>query len=501
MARCWIVVRIAVAALAGAVWLAEASSAEAVEQPVTLQIEGGVGRLTSDVPGVACQRVAADEQAPTTCDFQVDETKTVTLTAVPGPGYRFVGYGSGSDCSTEAVCSFPVGATSHFVSVLYLPAGVLRVLVNGPGTVRADPAGLDSSGNRLDLCEPAGLETSCDLSYLPGTTVHLRASPQSAPTPGGNLASFLRWSPLDCVALVECTVTVGAEETTVAGSFDPVRVGVRLSGNGSVRSDPPGIACPDADCIFEVPEGTPVTLTATSAEAVEWTVGCEEAAGPSCRTVATADPTWVGVRFGDAGPPDVPPRVLARFRVLMGGDGHGTVRGRQIDCGERCAETYRFGYRERLVADPAGGSRFAGWRGACADDPVCVLPVGPVDAVRAIFDRSGGGSGGGGDRRDTRSDRRERRLAVRSVRAATVGRGRRRLVIVRILVNRSARASMRLSRGRRTLARRTVRLRAGWSTVRLRVPRRAHVGRYRLVVRVSSAGRTRSVTRAVRLPR
>jgi hypothetical protein len=84
--------------------------------------------------------------------------------------------------------------------------------------------------------------------------------------------------------------------------------------------------------------------------------------------------------------------------------------------------------------------------------------------------------------------------------AAFGRRGKRRVVLV-VAVNQQATARLRLLRGRRQVAARTYRLHPGRNRLVLRVPRGAPGGRYRLVLKVSSAFGTQTVAGRMRLRR
>jgi Divergent InlB B-repeat domain len=93
--------------------------------------------------------------------------------------------------------------------------------------------------------------------------------------------------------------------------------------------------------------------------------------------------------------------------VTKSGDGSGTVTSEPagIDCGSSCAARFVEGAEVTLKADPAAGSRFAGWSGACAGTGACSLEIGETQAVHAEFvavgEETGGGGGGGGGSGDS----------------------------------------------------------------------------------------------------
>ena len=74
-----------------------------------------------------------------------------------------------------------------------------------------------------------------------------------------------------------------------------------------------------------------------------------------------------------------------------------------------------------------------------------------------------------------------------TVSAFRVNRATRSLVVVKVTVDRAARASLELRRAGRTLARTTAALKAGANSLRLRPRRRLAAGRYQLVLRVGQA--------------
>lgn len=91
-------------------------------------------------------------------------------------------------------------------------------------------------------------------------------------------------------------------------------------------------------------------------------------------------------------------------------------------------------------------------------------------------------------------------LRIANLRVTKGGRGNRRFIVVRFIVNKPARGSLRALRDRRVVARRLNRpLAAGNATIRLNVPRTVRGGRHRLRLTVSSGATTLTFHRNVRI--
>jgi hypothetical protein len=84
-----------------------------------------------------------------------------------------------------------------------------------------------------------------------------------------------------------------------------------------------------------------------------------------------------------------------------------------------------------------------------------------------------------------------------TVNAVRVSRATRSLVVVKVTVDRAARASLQLRRAGRTFARTAATLKMGANTMRLRPQRRLAAGRYQLVLRVGTA-RARTISLRLR---
>ncbi len=82
-----------------------------------------------------------------------------------------------------------------------------------------------------------------------------------------------------------------------------------------------------------------------------------------------------------------------QLNVNKTGTGAGTVTSSPpgISCGGDCTESYSEGSVVRLNPQPAAGSVFAGWSGACTGTGVCDVTLSANRAVTARFDSTGGG--------------------------------------------------------------------------------------------------------------
>jgi hypothetical protein len=86
-----------------------------------------------------------------------------------------------------------------------------------------------------------------------------------------------------------------------------------------------------------------------------------------------------------------PPRTLTVTPPT--GTGSGTITGTGINCPGDCSETYADGTAVTLSANPAAGSTFAGWGGACSGTGSCALTMNADKTVSSSFTASGGGGG------------------------------------------------------------------------------------------------------------
>ncbi len=374
-------------------------------QAIGVTVSDGLGRVTSDPPGIDC---------PGTCTAPFAADNDVTLIATPAPGYAFgvpdqqgdpvdeSGWRFGceevpSDPLRCTVDVLPSGETG--VDAAFRPAALLLVVANGGGgsvTATVSNPQVGETGQQTCNSDQRG-GVVCPFPYLPGRAVALTPSPFAAPFPV--------WSDDDCLDAAPCTLVLDELRRSITATFATQNVFVRVNGPGRVFSTPAGLDCTfaedevPADCPDEAtasfPTGEEVTLTAVGTTPVWETdpsptrAGCDSTDGAVCRVVAERT-RWAAVEFAGAqNDGQYPPRASARFRARKAGDGSGKVSGSGINCGSRCSVETSYGERFVLVADASPGSRFVRWRRGCGKSARCALTVGPITRVTAVFERCG----------------------------------------------------------------------------------------------------------------
>lgn len=114
-------------------------------------------------------------------------------------------------------------------------------------------------------------------------------------------------------------------------------------------------------------------------------------AGNDIQDAGDGDAGGDGDGDGDAGGTgmDAGPTQEGQIDVALGDDALGSVTSdpEGIDCGETCSAVFPEGTEVVLTAHPHPTAAFAGWGGACADEPstTCVLTAGEPLAVSASF--------------------------------------------------------------------------------------------------------------------
>lgn len=165
---------------------------------------------------------------------------------------------------------------------------------------------------------------------------------------------------------------------------DPeLRLQVEFSGEGSgrVTSQPAVLDCAE-DCTASGRFMESIRLTAHASpgsEFVGWEGGCLATDGSVCEVRMGGD-TTVRAVFARA----------FKLGVSQVGRGDGKVVSSPggIDCGTDCEEVFREGKMVTLHAQPASGSTFVSWSGACTGgQPSCEVKMSEAQNVNAEFSR------------------------------------------------------------------------------------------------------------------
>jgi hypothetical protein len=403
--------------------------------------------------------------------------------------------------------------------------GFLQVVVVGGGTVSIAPGPLAETGDGCgNPIEPKrDTMQSCVLTYDVGTPVTMRATGfgENLDADGdeteGPPTTLSHWSDERCPGTGPCTLAVSSDTTAVAAMFTPQRASVEVAGEGTFSSTPHtldvmgtlrdagGGLCESGSsrCFGDFALGAEVSLMPSASASwlpnTDVRTFCDSVDAlvpPGCHLIMNW-PRWAAISFGDSevDEPPVPPDVSVDFQVRKGGSGSGTVRSEAIDCGGSCTRRLRFGVPQTLVASPDSGSRFDHWGTACGAAPTCRLAVGPVTGLTAFF------QGGTAPSPGPNQGPSKARLNARVLRIRVTGHGRKRTIFVRLSVNATSSVRAVLLRGRKRVASKRFRVKAGTPLVRFRVPKRVKAGTYRLRLTIKGNGQTRQLTRRVRLPR
>jgi len=317
-----------------------------VPQPRLLIRVQGLGSVTMDPPGIACER---------SCSTPLLQDQQVTLTATSIQGSLFLGW-SGA-CTGAGNCSLTMDAAKSVTAIFdSVPTPEFHLAVarsgRGSGSVTSSPGGIDCG-------------VACYAGFDAGTVVTLTASPSAG-------ADFAGWSG-DCAGSGACVLTMSAARIVTA-RFDlaayALNVGKNGNGSGTVTSNPAGLDCGNA-CLANFDYGTQVTLTATPAVGsvfAGWSGACT---GTSICTVTMNATQTVTAAFNT-----LPPSQYA-LTVTRDGTGSGTVTSSPagINCGPTCSANFPSGTVVTLTAVAASGSTFAGWSGACTGSGTCSVAM------------------------------------------------------------------------------------------------------------------------------
>ena len=205
--------------------------------PVSVTLPGGgVGSVTSDLPGIDCP--ALD------CTASFSRSEMLTLSASANAGSIFVGweadcltFGDAADCELD-MDGGPYAAAARFERERTLtvnPSG------SGSGQIVSTPAGIACPGQ-------------CSATWVNGSAITLSASAD----PG---SVFVGWNSNQCSGNGDCNVLLD-DDVTVDAVFQTGShtLSVVVVGGGRVISTPAGITCP-GDCTESYLNGASITLT------------------------------------------------------------------------------------------------------------------------------------------------------------------------------------------------------------------------------------------------
>jgi len=322
----------------------------------------GQGRVVSTPAGIDCGFNGRID-----CSKGFGEAMPVMLTATSEPGSIFTGW-SGACSGSSASCSVSM-TEAREVEASFEPTRTLSVTKSGTGagSLSSNPAGIS--------CGPGCSDDTADFEL--DSTVTLTAVPD-------NGSNFYFWSGGGCSGTSPtCTVTMSqARSVTATFTVDELALTVvkQGSGTGAVTSSPAGISC-GTTCNADFAYGTLVTLTASHGSNSEfggWSGdGCS---GTSTTCVVTLNQARsVEASFAPQ------KRTLT---VSKTGNGSGLVTSSPagIECGSDCAADFDFGSSVTLVPDPAPGSNFSGWTGACTgSSAACIVTIDQARSVEAEF--------------------------------------------------------------------------------------------------------------------
>jgi hypothetical protein len=219
--------------------------------------------LAISVSGEGAVR-AQGVECKSACTQRLPVGTHLVLEAAPNTGANFSGWGGA--CSGNGACQLTLDADKSVTAAFQTPPppgkARLTVLVDGHGSVRSAPAGIDCGA-------------TCMASFDAGSAVSLTAAADAG-------FRFAGWSGA-CGGQGGCSVTMSGD-TQLSARFEALpppppenrRLTVTLSGPGAVRSTPAGIDCGPL-CNTTLTAGTSITLVAAPASGARfmgWTGAC-----------------------------------------------------------------------------------------------------------------------------------------------------------------------------------------------------------------------------------
>lgn len=275
MGRGWAAVTLALALGACGGGGGGGGQAPAVTYDLTVSVTGS-GTVTGAGGAINCG---------TACSAQLADNTSVTLTATPAAGHRFVSWGGACSGQTTSCTVQMNAAKSVSASFQVVPSTqTLNVSVTGQGVVSSTPAGIECG-------------SACSAGFANNASVTLTATPAQGQT-------LSTWGGACSGQAATCTLTMD-DVKTVSATFAPVAaptfaLNVSITGPGSVTSNPSGIDC-GSTCSANYAANTNVTLTAAPGQGQVlsgWGGACS-GQGTTCSVTVTAA-TTVSASFAAA---------------------------------------------------------------------------------------------------------------------------------------------------------------------------------------------------------
>jgi hypothetical protein len=246
---------------------------EPANHKLTVEKKGtGSGKVTSEPAGIECGLK---------CSAEFPETEVVVLTAEADGGSTFSGWegceAEPSPAECEVTTSEDKKVKTDFESGP--PEEELKVIVEGPGEVTSEPAGIECP-------------SECTAFFGNGVKVKLTAEADVG-------AEFVEWKGACSGTEPTCEVTM-SEDREVTAKFDVEHpeLEVHVNGPGEVSSEPPGIECPPT-CSEKFDLNKDVTLTAVPDEGgvFEGWEGCDSEPSETECEVAMEEARQVAADF------------------------------------------------------------------------------------------------------------------------------------------------------------------------------------------------------------
>jgi hypothetical protein len=337
------------------------------------------------------------------------------------------------------------------------------------------------------------------------------------------VSTFVRWTVFGCGGTGPCTFTPDGDTDWVGAIFTPLQLEVGLGVFVPDLPDPPdgtvGVQLPDgsADPNFKCdiygffgdltchglyPADSTVVLVASSAQMIRWDpLWCyaQSMSPATCTVVMNNLRTLAAVTFDSHPSPDDPFKISARVSVLLGGTGHGHVSGSGYDCGSQCSIDKNYQQAVTLQATPDQGSQFVSWRGVCSTSPTCTFSAGSATRVQAVFNASAPAATTGPAVVQPKAA--QSKLAARLGTISVRHRAGRRVLELPLVVDRTARVTIRLSRRNRTILLNQRTLHSGRTVLRFLIPKTLKPGRCQLRVRIVAGDQVRTIPMPVAIGR